>query len=347
METFFSNKAFWRNLNKKHFIAIVSVGLLMMALGFTTMRKEVVVAYDGNEVKVSTFATTVQNLLEEQGIEVGEEDKVVPGINERLQKGTRIVIHRAFEIQLVDGGEENIILTAENTVEDLLNILEIKINEDDKVEPTLEASLNPGDTVKITRVKREIITENQEIAFQTTVKHNDAMDYGKTERVQEGKSGRKEVEIEILYENGEEIAREVIVENIIEEPVNEIIEKGTARMVATSRGDNRRYTDVIVMEASAYTAGYESTGKNPGDPYYGVTRSGTRVRPGVVAVDPKVIPLGTKLYIESMDRTGDYGVASAEDTGGAIKGNKIDLYFEDVNEALRFGRRKVKVYILE
>ena len=104
---------------------------------------------------------------------------------------------------------------------------------------------------------------------------------------------------------------------------------------------------VITMNASAYDLSYQSTGKRPGDRGYGITASGTKARPGVVAVDPKVIPLGTKLYIESLDGRADYGNAIAEDTGGAIKGNRIDLFFNSRSAALNFGRRNVKVHILD
>lgn len=103
----------------------------------------------------------------------------------------------------------------------------------------------------------------------------------------------------------------------------------------------------IVMKASAYDLSFESCGKRPGDKYYGITASGTKAKPGTVAVDPKVIPLGTKLYIESMDGTASYGVATAEDKGGAIKGNRIDLFYSNRSDALQFGRREVKVYIMD
>ena len=80
------------------------------------------------------------------------------------------------------------------------------------------------------------------------------------------------------------------------------------------------------MVATAYTAGFESTGKRPGDRGYGITATGTKAKHGTVAVDPKVIPLGTELYIEDIGNIeGDYGYATALDTGGAIKNNRIDL----------------------
>jgi len=95
------------------------------------------------------------------------------------------------------------------------------------------------------------------------------------------------------------------------------------------------------MNASAYTAGFSCTGKRPGHPAYRITRSGREVEHGIVAVDPAFIPLGTKLYVEG------YGFAIAADTGGAIRGYKIDLFMEYMGDALRFGRRNITVFILE
>jgi len=102
-----------------------------------------------------------------------------------------------------------------------------------------------------------------------------------------------------------------------------------------------RYTKVYSMVATAYTAGPESTGKSPGMRGYGITASGMRVKPGVIAVDPRVIPLGTYVYVKG------YGYSIAADTGGAIKGKRIDVYMKTLSEAYRWGRRTVNVYILE
>jgi len=348
MDSFIGNKDFLKGMNKKGFIAIILVVITLMIVGLMTAKREVVIVYDGKEVRVSTFANTVEDVLNKQEINISKEDKVIPQLDEKLKKDNRIVIHRAFEILLVDGQEEKTITTAEKTVEDLLKTLDIELKEEDRIEPKLKAELSPGEEVKITRVTKEILVEKQEIPFQTTIKHNDNMDYGKTKRVQEGKIGLKEIQLKITYEDGVEKEREVVEEKVLKESTNEIIEKGTAKLLVTSRGAApRKYKDVIVMQASAYTDDYASTGKKPGDKYFGITSSGTKVRPGVVAVDPRVIPMGSKLYIESMDKTTSYGNASAEDTGGAIKGNKIDLFFPSSQEAMRFGRRNVKVYILD
>ena len=108
-----------------------------------------------------------------------------------------------------------------------------------------------------------------------------------------------------------------------------------------------RFNYEMDMVATAYDLSYESCGKYPDDPYYGITASGTKAQPGTVAVDPDVIPLGTKLYIASTDGSPDYGFATALDTGSAIKGYRVDLFMEDNQDALNYGIRPVKVYILD
>lgn len=97
---------------------------------------------------------------------------------------------------------------------------------------------------------------------------------------------------------------------------------------------------ILEVEATAYTSGPESTGKKPGDVGYGITYSGLPANIGTIAVDPNVIPLGSIIYVPG------YGYGIATDTGSAIKGNKIDLYFHDVNQALKWGRKKTKIIVL-
>lgn len=121
----------------------------------------------------------------------------------------------------------------------------------------------------------------------------------------------------------------------------------TSNQLLTSRSKNFAYKNSYVMIATAYDLSYASTGKLPGQRDYGITASGTKARVGAVAVDPTVIPLGTKLYIEYADGTGGYGYATAEDTGSAIKGYRIDLFFNTYQECMEFGRRRVIVYVLE
>lgn len=116
-------------------------------------------------------------------------------------------------------------------------------------------------------------------------------------------------------------------------PVNGVIDRAMIDTLQRAKGTPDRHRRIVNMEASAYTT------QDPGNGSF--TYRGNQLRKGLVAVDPNVIPLGTRLYIEG------YGYAIADDTGGYIKGNRIDLAYESRNEALKFGRRTVPVYILD
>jgi len=121
---------------------------------------------------------------------------------------------------------------------------------------------------------------------------------------------------------------------------NQLIENKPIALVEESINFNiikkeENNNHIMIMEASAYTKSVEE------GTYKGITKSGTQVSRGTVSVDPRIIPLKTRLYIE------DYGEAIALDTGGAIKGNRIDLYMDTKKEALEFGRRDVKVIIIK
>jgi len=111
-----------------------------------------------------------------------------------------------------------------------------------------------------------------------------------------------------------------------------------ASQVASGQGAEHYHKEMDII-ATAYAPGPHDNGK-----WGNLTHIGTQVRPGVIAVDPKVIPLGSRLYIEFPDGRSIYGVA--EDTGGAIKGNRIDIAMWTVAEAYKFGIQKIKVTIL-
>ncbi|MPM65388.1 hypothetical protein SDC9_112284 [bioreactor metagenome] len=112
-----------------------------------------------------------------------------------------------------------------------------------------------------------------------------------------------------------------------------IVGYDTYQYLSRAGTDPSRSGKALSVIASAYTAHDDGTS--------GYTYRGNLVRKGLVAVDPSVIPLGTRLYIPG------YGHAIADDIGGAIKGNKIDLAFESRSEALQFGRQRITIYILD
>lgn len=334
-------------LAKKNLIILGIVLVIGIFSVSSALTKEITIKDGDKDIIVAAKFSNVEEVLKKGKIELGEHDQVLPAPNTKVKDGMVVTIKRAHPVNLEVGGEPKEIMTAYETIEDILKEYEITLGELDRVEPEMGAVIAPYDTIKVIRIEEKLVSEKVAIPYQSIIKHNDSLDKGKANVIQKGKNGEKQVEYLVVYENGEAVSKILKEEKILVAAENEVIEKGTAQYLATSRG-SVRFRKVIQMTSTAYDAGFESTGKRPGDKYYGLTRSGTKVRPGVVAVDPKVIPLGTKLYIKSLDsRWPDYGFAIAEDTGGAIKGNKVDLYFEDSQDVKKYGRRKVEVYVLE
>lgn len=334
-------------LRKKNMIIAITIVMILTTISLEYIfSKEITIKDDNQEIIIETLSSKVDKALEKASITLSEHDKLSINMDAKLKDGMSIEVKRAFDVKLnVDGKELNV-LTANNNVADILKEYNIELGENDKTEPSLDAEVLPKDVVNIIRVEEEVVKETVEIPYRSVIKYSEEVEAGKIKKSRDGENGKKEVEYRIVYENGIESLREIINEDIIKEPVDEMVEKGSEKYLVASRGQIVRYKKVLIMEATAYDLSVGSTGKTSDHPEYGITYSGTKARPGVVAVDPKVIPLGSKLYVEYLDGSKDYGFASAEDTGSAIKGKKIDLFMDDSKAAWRFGRRKVKVYII-
>lgn len=323
---------------------IIAVSLLL----FRSYQINYVVIEDENATyELYTFDKTVESALLTAGISLKPSDAVSPSLDSELDRKTTVVIARAFELTLRDGVEEKVILTTKHTVRDILSEQNVEISDLDIVAPFIDGKIYEGNHITITRVWDEYVSEETTVPYYTEINLVGHLEPHEIELVQNGEHGLKEVTYQIRYENGKMMSRNFVKEEIVKDPISEIKNKGSEELFVTSRGLPFRYSKVLVCQATAYDLSFESCGKYPGDPAYGITYSGTQARPGVIAVDPKVIPLGSKVYVESLDSTADYGFASAEDTGSAIKGHKIDLFIGDNRSALRYGRRYVRVYIIE
>ena len=234
-------------------------------------------------------------------------------------------------------------MSAEETVKDMLKAENISIGEDDLIEPSMDQALESGMKIEITRVNKELITEVQPIAFKTERRNNSELKQGIEQVVQEGSEGERKITTEVVYENGKEVGRRVVKETVSKKPTNKIVDVGTMAVVNVrpSRGGSDveyAYSRVLTCESTAYTSDRGNSGTTTAT---GVNVSRNPNGYSTVAVDPRVIPLGTKLYIEG------YGLAIAADTGGAIKGNVVDVYFDTYEECVNWGRRYVNVYILK
>lgn len=237
--------------------------------------------------------------------------------------------------------------TSCKTVKELLSDLKIKVDDDDIVIPDLDTELKSEGKISIIKVDVKVIEKEVEAPFKTIKKKNKELTHKQSRILVQGVNGKNKVKCKEYYAGDKLIKEEVIHVETLVKPIDQVFEEGTKDVFTNDRGDFTA-RKAIKMVATAYEAGPRSTGKRPGDKGYGITASGARAKRGTVAVDPRVIPLGTKLYIKSLTPgVPDYGFAIAQDTGGAIKGNKIDLFMDTVWECLQFGRRPVMVYILQ
>lgn len=308
-----------------------------VTVGFKTiMSKEVSLIIDGKESKVITYTSTVGDFLETEGIELKEKEVVEPSLDTKVTDEMDIIIKSPKNYKLKDGEETKVVKAIGDNVKEILKDLAINIDEDDVVTPELEASINPGNLIVIERLKRESYESHTDIAFETIKQENAQMYKGEEKVIQKGVVGKKVETIQNTFVNEKLVSIDVLASNIAQEPINAVVEYGTKERPVVAGLEGKTVKRVIVMQATAYdpTAGSK-------------TAMGTKARVGAVAVDPKVIPLGSKLYIESMDGFPTYGYAVAEDTGGAIKGNRIDLFYNTNAQANKFGRRNVRVYVLE
>ena len=317
------------------FILIVLALVSVLTMGFSTaLGNDVELNINGKTKTVFTYEKTVGDFLEKEGIILKNKDLVSPSVDEEIKEDMKVVITSPKSYHIKDGNKTLIAEANGYTVADVLENLNVKLNKLDRVSLPLDEIAKEGMTIKIDRVVVENVENKIEIPFEIESRENAEMFEGDKNVIAKGEVGQKVESLKNTYVNGVLETTEVVKSEITKDPVKEVVEVGTKKGTVAPNGKNAKR--VIVMQATAYdpTAGSK-------------TAMGTRARVGAVAVDPRVIPLGSKLYIESMDGFASYGYATAEDTGGAIKGNRIDLFYNSNAEANRFGRRNVRVYVLD
>ena len=223
--------------------------------------------------------------------------------------------------------------TSAATVGELLDLLEIVLSDLDRTDPSPDTPIVDGLEVSITRVTRCEQVEEEIIPSQTIVLADPDRPAGLTKILRHGQEGRVKRVWRIWEKDSVETSRGILSEETLQEPFDTVILRGTHG--SPNRGGDWRRP--LVMEATAYDPGPKSCGKWAS----GYTATGAKAEKGIVAVDDRVIPMGTRMYIPG------YGFALAADRGSAIKGMRIDLCYPTYAEAIQFGRRKVKVYLLD
>jgi uncharacterized protein YabE (DUF348 family) len=335
-------KGHLKNSSKGSKVALmVAMILIAAAVVVFSNLKQITIAVDGKASKVTTFSSTYAEVLMKENVEVGSKDKVVPSLDSKVENGSTINITRAVKVKIAVDGKTLDVESAEANVGDMLAAEGVKLADQDKVSPSRDSKLQDGTEVAIVRVNTADITQVSPVEYATVVKNDSSILKGVKKIVQAGQAGEKSAVFKVTYENGAEVSRALVSETVTKKPVQKIVATGTAVAVAataaTSRGGDFSASKVINMKTTAYNSA--ETGSN-------ITASGAvAVRNATgystIAVDPSVIPLGTKVYVEG------YGYAIAQDTGGAIKGNIIDLYFNSMSEVNAWGVKYVNVYILQ
>ena len=333
---------------KKHTALILGAALLVTTCcNFTYAAQNVVTIADAGRtpVQITTADTNVGKILSKQGIVLNEGDELNYALSDNVRSDAVIQIYRAMDVDVTFMGETQEYRTTKTTVAGVLEELGIVIGEGDEVKPSLNTTIREGSSIHVVLYDTHEVTVQEELAFTTQEIENLELAPGERNVIQAGQKGIIEYVYTIEYENGVEISRRLVRENKLSDPVEEIVEYcpdsvWELGVVPASRPTN--YTRMETFTATAYDASPADNGI-----WAGKTSTGMPLVYGVIAVDPRVIPYGTKMYIESADGQYRYGYAIAGDCGGAIKGKKVDLFFPNRSTCTQFGRRAVNIYFLD
>lgn len=287
----------------------------------------------------STSATTVGAFLSEGGVTVGSQDYVSPSADTPISDRMTITYRPAVPVTIVIGREKRSISSAAADVQTLLAQQDIALDANDEVRPALSEPVPANGIVRVTRVMRWERTEKRKIQAPVEHRVDFNLDPGSSKVLAKGSNGVRQVLVAFTQRDGGSITARVLHSRTLVKPRARIVAVGIGEFAAferyTSHGIDKTAAlavETLDMVATAYTAGCFGCS--------GITAIGRPAGHGIVAVDPRVIPLGTHLYIPG------YGYAIAGDTGGAILGHRIDLGFDSYADAIRFGRREVTVYRL-
>jgi len=294
---------------------------------------------DGVLTTFSTIAPTVGQALKEHGVLIYLGDRVKPGLGTPVSTGMRVYIERAKPLTILVDGRRIVTRTQAERVKEALEQEGVTLGVRDYTIPDRLTSLTDNMTVQVIRVEEEFVIEEEPIPFETVRRPDRELEIDHWRLAQQGEEGLRRRLIRIRYENGQEKERVMTSEWVAKEPTTEVIAYGGEIVVRELEAPEGpvRYWRKIRMLATSYTAA--TSGKSRDHPRYGLTYLGWKATKGVIAVDPQVINLGTRMYVPG------YGFGTAADTGGAIKGRHIDLAYDEGNLVLWF--KWVDVYLLE
>ncbi len=310
----------------------------------------VTVTADGKSRQLSLTDGTVGGALREAGVILTGRDSANYEMDEPLFDKMHIRVSRAVRIKVTADGETGEYEVSGGTVLDALKKCGVELSEDDRLNVDRSAAPTNGMHIIVSRVFTEEVQETEQIDYSTEYELTDELDQGETQVQTPGEKGEKIVTYKLIYVDGVLEGKEAVSEEVVKESVTEVILQGTAvpadndytlvsgeNTFTDSEGNVIAYTKRLVGECTAACI--------PG----GTTSIGMVAQRGVIAVDPSIIPYGTRMYVTSPDGSIVYGYGVAGDTGGAMLSGQVlaDLYYDTVEECSIIGRRDMVIYILD
>lgn len=312
---------------------------------------------DNGESESLIVAGTVEDALNKAKVGLRENDTVNLPLSSVICEDTVLNINRSFEVSVKSDGNRIFTDVSTGTVSQLLNECDIELGEYDEVNYSLTDLVKKGMKIIVKRVRFKAISEKKSIEYKTTTEYSDEMYEDESVVIQEGSNGEKEIFYLAKYIDGKLSDKKVLARFVRKKPINKIILKGTKfRATPVSSSSSNPISELdppfeIALDENGRPREYKKLITGSATAYYGgtTTSTGARAIPGRVAVDPREIPYGTKMYIVSTDGRFVYGYSIAADTGGFIYNSNtvVDLRFNTYSECVQFGRRNVEIYILE
>ena len=316
------------------------IAILADAAGATPAKHITFVSGSVREA-VETQTTTVDGFLRERGFSPQPADAVSSPLDAPLRDGETIVYRAAVPVEIDADGSTRLVRTAATRVGDVLAAQHLALGPHDTVAPSAQSDIVGGLVIRLTRATSWLERIRTAIAPPVHRKYDVALTSGKSRVLDPGAPGAKETTVEVVQSKRSVAPRRFfLATRILRFPRAKVIAEGVGDYSALAglarrgiAGTVRLADAALKMVATAYTAACNGCS--------GLTASGRPAGHGIVAVDPSYIPLGTHLYIPG------YGRATAGDTGGAIRGNRIDLGFDSHRDAMSFGRRPIVVYVFK
>jgi len=332
-------------------VLILPICMLLAVLSPTVFAQTTYVITDGDEVTVYTsYETNPAAVLNQAGVELNAEDTytTVPG-----DGVSEITVQRSQKITVYNCGEAQEVISYGETLQTLLDRMGIPSYGNYVVSLPLNTETYDGMTVSVDSIVQTEQTYTVDIPYETTYCYDPTLPEGVEQVLVAGITGQIQKTASVVYTNAQETSHTVLQENVVQQPVNQIVAVGTGKeldpdskmpaigngVIVTAEGEVLTYSRSAQFVATAYT--HTDAGCNM------TTATGTTVRVGTVAVDPKVVPYGTRMFIVANDGSYIYGIGTAEDCGGAINGNRLDLYFPTDSECWAFGVKNATVYFLD